>query len=499
MSNVFTNPKQTATESAFRPWYSADPNQFYSSYQDPSQHESEAMYRQFPLGKMVIDAQTRMVIGRGLTPMSSPETDITGWDTDTTRRFARQAEAYWRLVTNNRNFDWYGKNDFRQLQQIAFRNILIMGDTLVHRGFRRLRNRQTVPYMQLISGRMVTQNYDIDTPNMVGGVYIDPGTGRETAYRIRVIGQNLEDTMATKMVKRYNPRTGRLEFDLIQLQKSDPGLVRGIPLLTTLRGSILGTSKFQDNHLLQSIVQNMFSVFIEKDEETFGPSFQDKLAGVGATPDPIDPGKINLRSGNIIPLNPKEHANVVQRQAQGEDYGAYLTANIEIIAGACGLSAETVLNRYNASFSASRAGIASTEKNNEILREEFVQKFCEPVWEQIVDIGVLSGHIDAPGYLDDPMVRRAALATTWAGPTPAQVDPVKEVNAYVTAIDNGLCTREYATRRLYGMDFEEVTERLAVENESRRELGLDEESEQTAETNDTENTEEEETKNEERE
>ena len=472
MSTPFTNPKQTSMETDFRPWYNPDPNLDFSAFQDISQNESEALYRQYPLGKMVIDAQTRMVIGKGLTPMSSPETDITGWTEEQTAKFVRQAEAYWRLVTNDRNFDYYGKNDFKQLEQIAFRNIMMAGDTLSHWGFRRLRNGSVVPYVQLISGRMVTQNADPDTLDETGGVKLDSRTGRETGYRVRVIGDNREDTVQTRLFSRYNAKTGRLEYDLIQLQKTDPSLVRGIPLLTALRGAILGTSKFQDNHLLQSIVQNMFSVFIEKEEETQGPSLADKLKGAGAKQDPIDKGKMNLRSGNIIPLEPKEHAVLVQRQAQGEDYSKYLTANIEIIAGACGLSAETVLNRYNASFSASRAGIASTEKNNEILREEFVQKFCEPTWAQVIDVGVLSGMIEAPGYLEDRMIRKAALATTWTGPTPAQVDPVKEVNAYIAAIGAGLCTHEYAIRRLYGMDFEEVTERLAKETTQYEKLGI---------------------------
>ncbi len=474
MSTPFINPKQTAMETSFGPYYPADPNLFYSAYQDMSQNESEAMYRQYPFGKMIIEAQARMVIGKGLTPMSSPETDLTGWSKETTAQFARQAESFWRLVTNDRTFDWYGKNNFKQLQQIAFRNILIMGDCLVHWGFRKLRNGNIVPYVQLISGRMVTQpSSEADTLRMTGGVIIDPNTGRETGYNVRVIGSDREDTMSTKPVSRYNKKTGRLDFDLVQLQKTDPGLVRGIPLLTSLRGSILGTSKFQDNHLLQSIVQNMFSVFIEKDEETSGPSIAQKLSGAGATKDPIDPGKMNLRSGNIIPLNPKEHAVLVQRQSQGEDYSRYLTANIEIIAGATGLSAETVLNRYNASFSASRAGIASTEKNNEILREEFVQKICEPTWAQVVDMGVLKGFIKAPGYLEDPIIRKAALATTWVGPTPAQVDPTKEVNSYLAAISGGLCTHEYAIRKLYGMDLEEVVSKLSQEKDQYEAAGID--------------------------
>ena len=41
----------------------------------------------------------------------------------------------------------------------------------------------------------------------------------------------------------------------------------------------------------------------------------------------------------------------------------------------------------------------------------------------------------------------------------------KYVKAYAEAISNGLCTHEYATRMLYGLDFEEVAERLKDEKE----------------------------------
>ena len=57
------------------------------------------------------------------------------------------------------------------------------------------------------------------------------------------------------------------------------------------------------------------------------------------------------------------------------------------------------------------------------------------------------------------------MSVSWTGVTPPQVDPTKEVKAYIDAVNAGLCTREHAVRSLYGFDFEEVAERLADEKE----------------------------------
>ena len=63
------------------------------------------------------------------------------------------------------------------------------------------------------------------------------------------------------------------------------------------------------------------------------------------------------------------------------------------------------------------------------------------------------------------MERKALLSVSWTGVTPPQVDPTKEVKAYIDAVNAGLCTREHAVRSLFGFDFEEVAERLADEKE----------------------------------
>ncbi|MGN0907163.1 MAG: hypothetical protein ACI4NM_08445, partial [Bullifex sp.] len=145
---------------------------------------------------------------------------------------------------------------------------------------------------------------------------------------------------------------------------------------------------------------------------------------------------------------------------------------LSLISAAVGLSYEELLGKYNSSFSASKATINSSEKNYKPLREEFERKFLNPIWQTVIDYGVLSGVIDAPGYFDDELVRRAMCEVTWTGVTPTQVDPVKEVTSLKEAVDNNFCTAEYASRTLFGMDYEEVIQRRAEERRMAEEAGL---------------------------
>ena len=121
--NPYVNPKAAKISSDFKPYFNVDLNRGYSMCQGEAQSVSEALYRQTTVGKLYIDALTRYVIGKGLTPMSAPETELLGWDHDRIEQFTRQAEAYWRLMTETVNIDYYGKDTFLQLQQIIFKDI----------------------------------------------------------------------------------------------------------------------------------------------------------------------------------------------------------------------------------------------------------------------------------------------------------------------------------------------------------------------------------------
>lgn len=464
MSNYYTLDRKTRISSDYRPSFPVDPNKAYSVYQAETQNIGEALYRQTTIGKMLIDSLARAVIGTGLTPMSSPENVMLNWSEERITKFSRQAETYWRIVTNNVDFDYYGKDTFKQLQKIAFTNLLVVGDTVRHNGYRKTKAGTIVPYLQVISGRMVTQNYQGDTLNQTGGVIIDPKTGREVGYLIREISDDRNDTMSVRRVEKYN-RLGRKEYELICLQKSDPSLVRGLPLLTTVRDDILNTNAFKDNYIIQSAIQNLFTGFLEKDKDAQSSSVPvfEKFSQAAERADESE-RKMEMGVGVIVELEPGEKITTTQRQPQGGEYEKFMKSSVGLDASAIGMSYQTTTNEYEASFSASRASINAADKNYAIWRDEFATKFCDPTWEQVIEHGILVGEIEVPEWKElSPLQRKALMACTWAGVASPQVDPLKEVKAYIEAINAGLVTREYAIRQLYGMDFEEVADRLKKE------------------------------------
>ena len=344
--------------------------------------------------------------------------------------------------------------------------IFVDGDVLRHLGYRKLRNGLVVPYIQLIGGRNVVSPDRTDTKKIIGGVEID-GNGREVAYHISVMNDDLSETGTTVRVNRRTSK-GRLEFDLIQLQKSEDSMVRGLPILSNLREDIFDYNSMRKNHLDRTAVQNMFTAFVESEKDTESNwSFKDTLESGGARADVDITGesKLTMGPGYIIDLEPGKKVNLVQSQTNGEDFSAYEKSMIGLMASSLGMSYEIAMNTFNASFSASRASLSGAEKNFAILRNEFADKFCTPAWEQMIEFGILSGGIDCPEWDGlSAIERKALLSVTWTGVTPPQVDPTKEVKAYIEAVKAGLCSREHAVRSLFGFDFEEVAERLKEES-----------------------------------
>ena len=257
---------------------------------------------------------------------------------------------------------------------------------------------------------------------------------------------------------------------------------RGIPVLNSVKDDILSMTKFKELHLTKAAIQALFTVFIEKsqDDEPGAESLKEKLKNI-AEPEyqENEPSgnDIALGTGNIIEGNPGEKFVSVESQPQASDFETYMKSILTLVAPAVGgMSYEMLVNSYNASFSASRATIGACEKNFRILRDDFQKKFLEPVYRLVVEYGILTGHITAPGYMEgDGLYKDAVLASTWVGVTPVQVDPTKEVRGYADAIKANLCTHEQAIRALYGSDADEVFQRLAKERKQLEESGLDNE------------------------
>ena len=468
MSTIYSPQKTTDTSKNFRAFYNVDPNAWVSAYLKPSHDESRRLYNDSAIPHAIIDTLTRYVIGTGLRPRSTPVRRYLGWSDEEASAFIEEAEAFFNLTTGSPDFDYYGKDDFNTLQQEAFKTILISGDLLLHRSYHD-RSRRYRPYVQLISGDWVRSTDNDDTKRRTGGVLFD-SRGREVGYEIVQTDDNRNDTFSSIPVTRFNGRTGFKEYDLIILQSQQSGLIRGIPLLNPVKENILLFTSFDRSYVTRALVQSLMTVFLESEK-----SISSDLSGMEGIKDLAAPkpeeeeyrGDVELGPGIVVRLAPGEKANVAESKLDGSDYEAFINKNLDMIgAGAGGVPRELILQSFNSSYSASKGTLASAEKGFSVYRTEMQEKFNKPIWEQVVDFGIRTGAVRMPeGYLDDPVVRAAALSCRWNGPTPISLDPVKEVQALKMAVDSRFMTMEMAIQQSNGNDFEQVQDRIDREQE----------------------------------
>jgi capsid protein len=79
---------------------------------------------------------------------------------------------------------------------------------------------------------------------------------------------------------------------------------------------------------------------------------------------------------------------------------------------------------------------------------------------------VMIGRVKAPGFFDDPLIRKAWLGSLWSGAGQGQIDPVKETKAALMRIKGNLSTYEdeYLALSGGGGDWEKSIVRLSRQN-----------------------------------
>ena len=468
MSSEYNPPKRTNTNA----YFPLDINFMVSAFLKSLQDRSIKAASETATGSMILNTLTEFVVGQGLEAQSSPENAVLKWDDETRSRFVSQAESFFRQYAGSRRIDHYGKMNFYQTQKVAFQNALKDGDFLLHRSYRN-GHHDYEPYYQVLSGKWVRNpNMQImDDKILTGGVEFDDA-GREVAYWIAETLADRQDSFQSYKVWKYNNKSNFEEYNLVRFGVREANQVRGIPVLTPILEDIFNLEEFKVAYRMKAATQALFTGVISSEKDAPAPAVSTietlrNLQALGReTPEalPHNVDDIALGTGNIIQLNPGEKFDMAESKVPAADYKQYMDTELPQITAAVGLACEMALQKYNNNYSASRATIAGQEKKFKNYRDELACGFCTPVWDQVIDWGIRKGYIEAPGYIEgDWRFKQAVLAVTWIGPSPINIDPKKEVEAHILAINAGLETREQACRELFQTDYEETVDRIKKE------------------------------------
>ena len=150
---------------------------------------------------------------------------------------------------------------------------------------------------------------------------------------------------------------------------------------------------------------------------------------------------------------------------------------LRYISAILGVSYEQMSKDYSkANYSNLMAAIADTERRMRVEKRQVADRFAGIFYRLWLEEALNAGEITAmpkkaPNWYDG-LNQEAYSACEWIGASMGQIDELKETQAAVLRLNNGLSTREMELARL-GKDWRVVFRQLAREKTAAEDQGLE--------------------------
>jgi lambda family phage portal protein len=324
------------------------------------------------------------------------------------------------------------------------------------------RTRLGVPYdlrLQIIEAdRVCNKDNSADTATLAGGIEKDADGAPKNYHILKhhpgaiATGVNMEWQIRAA----YNEKTG-LRNVIHFYNPTRPGQSRGVPDLAAVIEPLKQLGRYTDAEIMAAVVSGFFTVFVESDLGTgggpLGNTFQ-YADDAGNTTSGSDKD-MKLGNGLILDLAPGEKVSTANPGRPNQAFDTFVQAVLRQIGVGLELPFEILIKHFTASYSAARAALLEMWKYVLSERQLLADNFLRPVQQVWMYEAVAKGRIAAPGYFDDPMIRRAYLAGAWVGPAKGQLDELKEAKAARERLDGRLSTLATETAELTGADWDD--------------------------------------------
>jgi lambda family phage portal protein len=441
---------------------------------------SRDLYMNSGIARAALGRLQTNVIGTGLRLRALPDAEVLGMDRDKASEWARRVEREWALWAESRDCDGMGLNTFDELQQIAFISWLHSGDAIALLPLRPLPWASSDLRIDLIEADRVSTPRDMSSdPLLHDGVETDE-SGRVIAYHIcnmHPLGMGSAGGAKQEWVKipARGSVTGR--YNVLHLMAGERcAQYRGVPILAPVIESCKQLSRYHEAELMAAVIAAFYTVFIKSEtpQNPLGEAFVDETAAEqesGQSTQDTE-NQLGLGNGAVLALNPGEDISIANPGRPNAAFEGFVNAVSREIGAAINVPSELLLLQFTSSYSASRAALLEAWKGFRMWRRWMSVDFCQPIYTEWLTLAVLTGRIEAPGMLEDPLIAQAWTRAEWNGPAAGQIDPMKEVQAATMRVEQGFSTRTRETAEMTGGDYEANIDSLADEQARREQAGV---------------------------
>jgi lambda family phage portal protein len=439
------------------------------------------------------------IVGEMFLLNAKPNWKVLGLDETWAEEFQEEVEAKFTLYAESiRNFpDASRKSTLTGLVRLAVGVHAMAGEVLASVEWMRSGYRPFSTAMQLIDlDRLSNPDNGMDTPLLRGGVVRDR-FGAPQGYWIRQAhphdwsdpeGYTWKYVPATRGQVTGNPGWDRPQMIHI-VDQFRPDQTRGISAMVSALKEMRMTKKFRDVVLQSAVLNATYAASIESDMPAdvalaqagggdfnavakYGTSYLTEVAKYtgSARNFQIDGVKIPV----FYPGTKMKLQNAGTPGGVGSDFEASM---LRYIAATLGVSYEQLSKDYSkANYSNLRAALADTDRRMRVQKRQVADRFASTFYRLWLEEALNAGQITSmpkksPNWYDG-LNQEAYSACDWIGASMGQIDELKETQAAVLRVNNGLSTREGELARL-GKDWRVVFRQLAREKKLAEDQGLE--------------------------
>lgn len=441
---------------------------------------SRDLFMSAPLATGAVKSSRTPCIGPGLMPKPKIDYEFLGITQEEANRIQRLIKKEFAIWAESTLCDNNDLNNFYELQQVVFSDWLNNGEEFVLIKYGK--PLKYMPYQLRLSlveaDRVCTEGnydggydgYDKKAKNgntIINGVETDEA-GKVVAYHIasRFPGEYGSGSLKWARVEKRGAKTGNPNI-LHIFNAERAGQYRGVPFLAPVIQTLKQLTRYTEAEIMAAVVNSLFGIFITtkagEEIEGFGGNGEEAEEKEGDVPG-VDEDKIKVGTGTVTFLREGEEVKAVESAHPSNNYDAFVNSMALQIGAALEIAPEVLLKKFSNNFSSSKGALNETWKSFKMYRKWFIDDFCQEVYVLWFNEAVSKGRVNAPGYFDNILVKKAYTNATWNGPAQGHLNPVQEVTAAILKIQNGLSTHEDECTSMNGSDYEDNIRTLKTEN-----------------------------------
>lgn len=412
------------------------------------------LYRNNCYAKKAVNALVAQAIGCGLKP-ESQATKPGGEPDSKFRTFSKELWKMWCMESCHSGKPGQGGFTFGQQLTMGFLSVILSGEVFIRLINEPNNDSRIAPFsIELIECERVP-----DDSVVPSGYQIPTGN-----YIYRGIEFNEKKERVAYHVYKYHPQDPRqtksqLETTRIPANQmihwfraETDSQIRGITWLAPLLLQLKDIKDYQENEMVSAAIGACFSVAITQKSGATPFGGMATPSGEDSTDDDGNP-ITRIQPGMIMRFNEGESVTPIAPSRPNSAAEPFINHLLRSLAGGLpGLKSSTITMDYRASsFSSERSADNDCWRETEQVQEWIASSVCQPIWERVIDAGILSGWFDdmdfrsfKPKIQEGDVSRKTAInrrrymAADWNGPVAKSINPTDDAQAAIMLIEANL-------------------------------------------------------------